>query len=208
MSLVSQLHSSRQLNLPVMQWVVVLCGEFRSFPQPKLCPAAQCCVQSVVMPSLAVHKIGKYHRKIPKILFKPRAGRIIFVGLFAGYNQVISESFFLFLFLSMPLFWFTCRMFLFTKKTETIQKETGIFVHPAAAFLCCLFFFLSFHLEKEKAEREKSILILYSSVLLPFPPYSFLPIPSLPKVHRIPQFLGVFFTEHRHREQFYLSAGA
>lgn len=80
-------------------------------------------------------------------------------------------------------------MFLFTKKTEAIQKETGIFVHPAAAFLCFLFFFLCFHLEKEKAETEKSILILYSSVLLPFPPSSFLPIPSLSKVHRIPQSL-------------------
>lgn len=74
MSLVSQLHSSRQLNLPVMQWMVVLFEEFHSFPQPKLCPAAQCCVQSVVTLSLAVRKIGKYHRKIPKILFKPRAG--------------------------------------------------------------------------------------------------------------------------------------
>lgn len=80
-------------------------------------------------------------------------------------------------------------MFLFTKKTEAIQKETGILVYPAAAFLCCLFLFLYFHLEKEKAEREKPILILYSSVLLPFPPSSFLPILSLPKVHRIPQFL-------------------
>lgn len=90
-------------------------------------------------------------------------------------------------------------MFLFTKKTETIQKETGIFVHPAAAFLCCLFFFLSFYLEKERAETEKSVLILYSSVLLPFPPSSFLPIPSLPKAQRIPQFLwGVFHRAQRH----------
>lgn len=42
--------------------------------QPKFCPAAQCCAQSVVIPLLAVHKIDKYHRKIPKILLKPRAG--------------------------------------------------------------------------------------------------------------------------------------
>lgn len=36
MSLVSQLHSSRQLNLPVMQWVVALFGEFHSFPSPSV----------------------------------------------------------------------------------------------------------------------------------------------------------------------------
>lgn len=52
MSLAGQLRSSRQLNLPVMQWVVALFGEFHSFPQPKLSPAAQCLVQSII-PSLA-----------------------------------------------------------------------------------------------------------------------------------------------------------
>lgn len=59
MSLVGQLHSSRQLSLPVMQWMVALLGEFHSFPQPRFSPAAQCPVQNIAIPSLAIHKIGK-----------------------------------------------------------------------------------------------------------------------------------------------------
>lgn len=43
-------------------------GEFNSFPWPKLSPAAECHVQSIIIPSLAIHKIGKYHRRILKSL--------------------------------------------------------------------------------------------------------------------------------------------
>lgn len=74
MSLVGQLHGSRQLNLPAMQRMVALFGGFHSFPWPKLSPAAQCLVQCIVIPSLAIHNIGEYHRKILKTLLKPRAG--------------------------------------------------------------------------------------------------------------------------------------
>lgn len=74
MSLAGQLHSSRQLNLPVTQWLVALFGEFYSFPRPKLSPAARCLVQSIITLSLAIRKIGEYHRKILKSLLKPRAG--------------------------------------------------------------------------------------------------------------------------------------
>lgn len=74
MSLVGQLHSSRPLSFPAMQWMVGLLGEFHDFPWPKLSPAAQCHVQSIVTPSLAIYKIDEYHRKIQESLLKPRAG--------------------------------------------------------------------------------------------------------------------------------------
>lgn len=104
MSPASQLHSSRQSNLPIMQWLVMLSGEFHNFPQPKLSPAAECLLQNFVIPSLAIRKIGKYHRKIPKSLLKLRADRSIFIGLFAFYNQIISECLFLCFFLSLSFY--------------------------------------------------------------------------------------------------------
>lgn len=55
MSLAGQLRSSRQLKLPVMQWLVALFGEFHSFPRPKLSLAAQFLFQSII-PSLAYIK--------------------------------------------------------------------------------------------------------------------------------------------------------
>lgn len=75
-------------------------------------------------------------------------------------------------------------------------------MHPATAFLHCLFSFLSFCLEKEKAKTEKSILILYSSVLLPFPLPPFCQFLHSQKSKEFLSFFGVFFTEHRHRNRF------
>lgn len=112
----------------------------------------------------------------------------------------------MFLFLSMLLSWFTCRMFLFAKKMETIKKKLGFLCIQLLPF--SIVFFPSSLFTWKKAETEKSILILYSSVLLPFPPSSFLPIPSFPKVQRIPQFLWGVFHRAQTQEQVCLSAGA
>lgn len=95
MSVVGQLHSSRQLNRPILQWMLVLFGEFNSFLWPKLSPAAQCHVQNIVIPSLAIHKIGRYHRSILKSLLKPRAGCVTFgFGLFVFHMKSFQSVFF------------------------------------------------------------------------------------------------------------------
>ena len=86
MSLVGLPPQQQHLNLPAMQRMVMLFGEFHSFLWPRLSPAAQCLVQSIVILSLAIYKTGKYHMKILKSLLKPRAGGFIFVGLFSLYN--------------------------------------------------------------------------------------------------------------------------
>lgn len=114
----------------------------------------------------------------------------------------------------MLLFCFSCRMFSsLQRKLKPLKNKMGFFVQPAASFLCCLFFFLSFHLEKEeKRPKEKrkvyfNFLLLFCTFLLP--PFSFLPIPSLAKVQKIPQFLwGVFHRVYTQKTGLLLSAGA
>lgn len=114
----------------------------------------------------------------------------------------------------MLLFWFSCRMFSsLQRKLKPLKKKMGFFVQPSASFLCCLFFFLSFHLEKEEKRPKEKRKVYFNFVLLfctsLLPPFSFLPIPSLAKVQRIPQLLwGVFDRAYTQETALLLSAGA
>lgn len=106
----------------------------------------------------------------------------------------------MFLFLSMLLSWFTCRMILFAKKAETIKKKLEFLCIQLLPF--SIVFFPSSLFTWKKAETEKSILILYSSVLLPFPLLPFCQFLHSQKSKEFLSFFGVFFTEHRHRNRF------
>lgn len=66
MFLVGQLHSSRQLNLLVMQGMVIVLWEFHSFCGPS-CPQLLSTFLESCYPFFShTHKEGKYQRKILK----------------------------------------------------------------------------------------------------------------------------------------------